>query len=284
VELRSERNAAWIETYCRIPEGKLVGQPPKLTPEQRRWLKLIYDSPTRTFILSMARKNAKTAFSAFLLQLHLCGSSTAYGLSPAFAVHDELGQVRGPQSDLYDAIESAAGAQEEPLSVVISTQAPTDGDLLSILIDDAKRNADPRTKVALYTADPEADPFDPSTIAQANPHLDVFMNRDEVLAQAEKAKRLPSQEASYRNLILNQRVEARDPFVSRAVWKGNGAEPAPLDDQEVFGGLDLSSVSDLTALVLVAPGEHYDVEATFWLPEEGIREKSKTSSARATRT
>lgn len=70
---RSERNAQWIEAYCRIPEGKLVGQPVKLTPHQRKWLADIYDSPTRTFILSMARKNAKTALSAMILVLHLCG-------------------------------------------------------------------------------------------------------------------------------------------------------------------------------------------------------------------
>ena len=63
-------------------------------------------------------------------------ASTAYGLSPSFVVHDELGQVRGPRSELYEALETAAGAQENPLSVIISTQAPTDADLLSMLIDD----------------------------------------------------------------------------------------------------------------------------------------------------
>ena len=45
----------------------------KLTKEQRGWIKTIYDSPTRRFILSMGRKNGKTALSAFLLLLHLCG-------------------------------------------------------------------------------------------------------------------------------------------------------------------------------------------------------------------
>ncbi|MDR5776933.1 terminase, partial [Caballeronia sp. LZ002] len=70
---RSKRNIEWIEAHCRVPEGRLVGQPVKLTKEQRRWLKRIYDTPTRTFILSMARKNAKTALSAFLVLLHLVG-------------------------------------------------------------------------------------------------------------------------------------------------------------------------------------------------------------------
>lgn len=52
-------------------------------------------------------------------------SKTALGLSPLFSVHDELGQVRGPRSPLYEAIETASGAQDQPLSIIISTQAET---------------------------------------------------------------------------------------------------------------------------------------------------------------
>ena len=70
---RGERNIRWIEGMCRIPDGKLVGKPVRLTDAQKGWIRQIYDTPTRTFILSMARKNAKTATSAFLLLLHLCG-------------------------------------------------------------------------------------------------------------------------------------------------------------------------------------------------------------------
>src|SRR5262249_22156214 len=74
-------------------------------------------------------------------------ASTAFGLSPSFIVFDELGQVRGPRSPLYEALETATGAQENPLSIVISTQAPCDADLLSILIDDALAEHDPRTVI-----------------------------------------------------------------------------------------------------------------------------------------
>lgn len=336
---RSARNADWIETHCRIPEGAKVGQPLTLTDKQVQWLADIYDTPTRTYILSMPRKNGKTAFVACLLLLHLVGpesrpnsqlysgamardqaaivfalaakmvrlsptlepavgirdtkkelfsdfrgtlyralskeSTTAYGFSPAFLVHDELGQVRGPTSPLYEALESATGAQEEPLSLVISTQAPTASALLSTLIDDALTGADPMTKVRLYAAPDDADPFAEETIRACNPHFDDFMNRKEVLAYAERARRMPSLEASYRNLILNQRVEAKDPFVTRAIWDQNGAPPESLEGREVVGGLDLSSVSDLTGLVLVGADGERDVEATFWLPEDGLREKAK---------
>ncbi len=341
VRTRSKRAADWIEAYLRVPEGKLVGQPITLTKQQREWLQLIYDSPTRTFILSMGRKNAKTTFSAMLLLLHLVGpeakansqlysaaqsrdqagilfslaskmvrlspdlcqvvqirdtaksllcpelgtvyralsadASTNYGLSPSFVVHDELGQVKGPRSELYEALETASAAQADPLSVVISTQAPTDADLLSLLIDDAKTGADPRVKLALYTAQMDADPFGMAAIKAANPHLAQFMNIDEVQRQAQDAKRMPSRESSYRNLILNQRVEARQPFVSRSVWEENGKPlTGEMSDGPCWFGLDLSSVSDLTALVGVCrTDEGWDVHPTFWLPRDGLEDKSR---------
>ena len=199
-------------------------------------------------------------------------ASTAYGLSPSLIIHDELGQVKGPRSELYEALETAAGAQANPLSIVISTQAPTDADLLSILIDDALSGADPTIKVVLYTAPVDSDPFDIDTIKAANPHF-YLMNKEEVMKQASDAKRMPSRESSYRNLILNQRVEASNPFVTRSVWMDNGEEPKKLDGMTVYAGLDLSSVNDLTALVLVS--DNGDVHSRFWLPEEGLVEKSR---------
>jgi phage terminase large subunit-like protein len=344
---RAERNIRWIETHCKIPEGKLVSRPVKLTAEQKKWMREIYDSPTRLFILSMGRKNAKTTFSAFLLLLHLCGpehklnsqlysaaqsreqasilfglaakmvrmspdlnpvvivrdtakqlacpelgtlyralsadASTAYGLSPAFVVHDELGQVKGPRSELYDALETAAGAQEDPISIVISTQAPTDADLLSMLIDDAKTLADPRTKLVLYTSDPVSDPFDESTIRQANPHYDVFMNRVEVKRQAEEARRMPARESSFRNLVLNQRVSQHSPFIPRAVWEACSGEPDDMAffDSPVWIGLDLSARNDLTALAIVARGEDnvWNMRMEFFAPLIGLGDRAHRDRA-----
>lgn len=201
-------------------------------------------------------------------------ASTNLGLSPVMIIHDELGQVKGPRHPLYEALETATAAQENPLSVIISTQAPTDSDLLSVLIDDALDGEDPRTAVFLYTADVDDDPFDVETIRQANPAFDEFMNTEEVLAMAEDARRMPSREAEYRNLILNQRVEASSPFVTRTVWNENaGAEEGW---GICYGGLDLSETNDLTALILVSQVEGItNIRPTFWLPEEGLKERSR---------
>lgn len=204
-------------------------------------------------------------------------ASTAFGLSPKVIVHDELGQVRGPRSVLYEALETAVAAQENPLSVVISTQAPTDADLLSVLIDDALAGHDPRVVVSLHTADMEADPFSDDTIRQANPALDLFMNADEVRAMAQDAKRMPSREAEYRNLILNQRVEARSPFVSRSSWADcAGDVSGDWDGLPVYAGLDLSSTKDLTALILIANVNGvWQTRPTFWLPADGLADKAR---------
>lgn len=205
-------------------------------------------------------------------------ASTAFGLSPVFVVHDELGQVRGPRSALYEALETATGAQEAPLSVIISTQAPTDVDLLSVLIDDALAGGDPRVVCKLYTAPVTLDPFDIKTIRMANPALGTFLNETEVLAMAEDARRMPSREAEYRNLILNQRVEACQQFIQPAQWK---ACDMPVGDitqcDEVYGGLDLSEANDLTALVLIGKIKNiWHVRPYFWLPSETVYEHAKT--------
>ena len=335
---RGCRNIGWIEGYCIVPSGAHVNSPIVLREKQRKWIRGIYDTPTRRAIISVGRKNAKTATAATLLLLHLCGpearqnselyssalsrdqaaiifrlaakmvrlsaelsaavtiretvkqlfcemygtqysavsadASTNFGLSPAFVVHDELGQVKGPRHQLYEALETATAAHEAPLSIIISTQAPNDGDLLSILIDDAQQENDPRTKLFFYSADEDLDPFSEEAIKQANPFFGDFQNAEEVKAMAEDARRMPSREAEYRNLVLNQRVEASNPFVSKNVWMANTGNPQPLD--VCYGGLDLSEVNDLTALILVSPNRnHFDIESTFWLPEEGLAEKSR---------
>lgn len=203
-------------------------------------------------------------------------ASTAYGLSPVFIVHDELGQVKGPRSELYDALETAVGAHDAPLSIIISTQAPTDGDLLSVLIDDSLAGNDPRVVLSLYTADPNDDPFAEKTIRQANPAFGDFLNATEVLAMAEDARRMPSRESEYRNLVLNQRVDRNSPFISKEVWKGNGGAVSDWRDVDVYAGLDLSAVHDLTAFVPIAwIDDAWEAKPTFWLPGEGLKEKSR---------
>jgi phage terminase large subunit-like protein len=241
--------------------------------------KMVRLSPTLQPFITV-RDTAKQLFCGDLGTLYRALSAeatTAYGLSPVLTVHDELGQVKGPRSELYEALETATAAQEEPLSIIISTQAPTDSDLLSVLIDDAKTGADKRVVLRMDTAPEGVDPFSEDAIRAANPAFDVFMNQAEVLAMASDASRMPSRQAEYENLVLNRRVEAKSPFVSRPLWQSCGAPVADFDeDVPIYAGLDLSSTSDLTAFVPIGMIDGiWNVAPVFWLPGEGLEEKAR---------
>jgi phage terminase large subunit-like protein len=72
---RGERVIAFAEKYLRVPEGDLVGRPIVLEDFQKQFILAIYDNPhiTDTAILSMARKNAKTATIGIMLAAHIVG-------------------------------------------------------------------------------------------------------------------------------------------------------------------------------------------------------------------
>jgi phage terminase large subunit-like protein len=331
---------AFVEGFCVIPEGNLVGQPMKLAPFQKKFIKDVYRKGVNRGYLSLARKNGKTALIAALLLAHIDGpvavqnsqivsgarsrdqaslvfslaakmvqlspilreririipsgkklvglacnveyralaadSTTAHGLSPVLAILDELGQVRGPQDDFVDAIVTAQGAYENPLLLAISTQAPTDADLFSIWIDDAKRSNDPSIVCHVHESKKDADLLDKKQWYAANPALGTFLNLSKFEEMANQAARMPSFESTFRNLHLNQRVQGHSPFVSRSVWERNGGEPLPLEGESLTVGLDLSTKTDLTSAVIVfsKDGKHH-VHPHFWVPEDGLADKVK---------
>lgn len=345
---RGERVIAFVEEYCRVPEGAKVGQPIILADFQRKFILDVYDNPngTRRAYLAIARKNGKSALIACLLLAHLVGpekvlnsqlvsgarsrdqaalvfnlaakminldarlqkvariipsgkriiglvsntefralaadGTTAHGLSPVLAILDEVGQVKGPQDAFVDAIETAQGAHDRPLLIAISTQAPTDADMFSVWLDDAERSGDPTIVSHVYTAPKDCELNDEAAWKAANPALGLFRSEEDVRQQSLQAERMPSREAAFRVLTLNQRVNMMAAFVSPTVWKaGNG----PADDEvflagPVFGGLDLSATTDLTALVLTARRDGVvHVRSYFWMPQDSVLEASKRDRA-----
>lgn len=237
---------------------KMVDMSPTLS-------KLVRVQPSGKRLIGLARNVLYRALAA--------EGKTAHGLSPILAILDEVGQVEGPTDKFVTAITSAQGAYTNPLLIAISTQAPTDADMFSTWIDAQKNAPDPRVVCHVYAAPEDCALDDRKAWAAANPALGVFRSLEDVEKQCKAALALPAQENDFRNLILNQRVSTASPFVSRATWQANGEPPFPIERQKVWGGLDLSSVSDLTALVLVT--ENGDVHPTFWLPSEGLLEKSR---------
>lgn len=302
----------FIEMHCKIPEGpaEKVGKPIVLAPYQEDFIYAVYDNEihTCTAILSMARKNAKTATIAALVIVHIAGpeaiqnsrissgarskkqagevynyaskmaalsptlrdiikpvpsskkligllmnveyealaaeGSTAHGGSPVVAILDEVGQVKGPNDDFFEAIITSQGAYDNPLLIVISTQAPTDAAMLSVMIDDAETSQDPSIVCHVYRAPDECELNDEKAWAAANPAMGLFRSKADVADKARKAERMPSSEGSFRVLFLNQRVNMNSPFVSPAVWKQGNKEPAEFTGP-CYGGLDLSATTDL---------------------------------------
>lgn len=209
-------------------------------------------------------------------------ATTKLGLSPSFTVVDELGYA--PKRDLYDALDSAMGARDNPLLVAISTQAPDDNHVFSTLIDyglkvQAGEVDDPSFHLTLYTAPETDDPMGRETWLKANPALGDFRSEEDVARQAAQAERIPSKMQDFRNKILNQRVAAHVRFIAKAEWDACGGEVdlLALKGRPAFGGLDLSAARDLTAWVLVFPMDDgtMHVLPRFFLPENGIADKSE---------
>lgn len=207
-------------------------------------------------------------------------AATAMGTSPAVFVYDEIGQVRGPHCELFDALHSGQGAHADPIEFVISTQAATDADFFSVMLDDARSGSDPRVVCDVFEAPADCDLMDESAWRAANPSIGQILDIEHVRQMAEEAVRLPAREPGFRNLILNQRVEASSPFVSRLLWLKNAAEVLPYEGGPVYGGLDLSSVSDLTALALVYQVKSiWQVVPFFWTPAEGLHDRARRDHA-----
>lgn len=357
VELtRGELVIEFIEEYCYVPEGKRVGQRMVLDQFQKDFIIAVYDNPagTQLGILSIARKNGKTALIAAIVLCHLVGpeavqnsqivsgarsrkqaalvfnlavkmirfnpelddiihivpssktligltmgttyealaaeAGTSHGLSPVLAIIDEMGQVVGEQDDFIEAIETAQGAYDDALELIISTQAPTDADMLSIRIDDARRSQDPTIVCHVYSADdlakeraeeegleqPEAvDVLDEEAWQRANPALGSFRSLIELQKKAAIASRMPSAENGFRNLYLNQRVNRNSPFLSPEVWAAGNTpiDPEAFQRGIVYGALDLAETTDLCAwLMLVEYEGFFHLKPRFWKAEGTLKD------------
>lgn len=246
--------------------AKMIGLDPRLT-------KVCKITPSGKKIIGLAKNVEYRALSA--------DGSTAHGLSPILAIMDEVGQVKGPTSPFIEAITTSQGAHDEPLIIYISTQAPSDADFLSIQIDDAIRSNDPAIVVHLYAADKDCDLLDKKQWKKANPALGLFRSKPDLEKQLKKAARMPSLEASQRNLLLNQRVALESLWLAPTVWRENSGKPLlePFRRYPVAVGLDLSSRHDLTAAVYCCRDLETDIVHIIphvFTPIRGLEERSQT--------
>lgn len=211
-----------------------------------------------------------------------------HGKSSSFIAYDELAQF-GSDRTLYDVMHTSTGAHEDALEWIFSTQSEDDNAVLSELIDYGQKVKNGEIEDPTFVSFVHMVPkdceniWDESIWHKANPALGDFRSMNELRDSAAKAQHMPSAEATFRNLYLNQRISSDAHFIMPAVWKANGDEPEfeTFDESEAYGGLDLSGKNDLTALVFVAQAKDgkWDVISYFWTPLDGLREREKRDKA-----
>ena len=330
--------------YLTVPSGHGAGEPFRLRPFQEKFIRDIYAPHrggkrcVRRGILSIGRKNGKSALIACLVLAHLCGpakeingeiysaatereqaalvfkmaaqivrandllsqeikivdstktmvhyqsgsfykaisaeAGSKYGFNPTLVIYDELAQAK--TRDLYDALDTAMGAREQPLFITISTQSADPQHILSVLIDDGLTHKDPSNVVHLYETPEDADIYDERNWYASNPALDDFRSLEDMRILADRARRMPAFESAFRNLFLNQRVSFVAPFVSRSVFEACNDAPADMSGASVWCGLDLSSKTDLTSFVIIWQVDGvWQIKPYFWTPEAGIEDRGK---------
>lgn len=190
----------------------------------------------------------------------------AHGLAPSFWVADEVAQWRS--RELWDNLATGMGKRASALGVTISTQAADDLHFFSEMLD---AEPVPTIYTQCHAAPDDCALDDRAAWAAANPALGVFLNDDQFADAAARALRSPSFEPSFRLLQLNQRVAAEGRFIEQADWDANDEpfDPLELEGERCFGGLDLSSTRDLTALALYFP-DAGKLLAWHWLPADTI--------------
>lgn len=210
-----------------------------------------------------------------------------HGLIPSTVIFDETHAL--PNRDLWDVLSFGAfDTREQPLLIAIST-AGDDPDKLSIgweLHEKAKKIIDgeyndPRWLCKIYGANDNDDIWDEKVWYKANPSLDLTINIDKVRAAAESAKQNEAEEKLFRWLRLNQWVSLKGVnWIPLNLWDNSIQDNIDLTGMKCYGGLDLSSTTDLTAFTLLFPPQlgldKWHTLFFAWMPIDGAKQRTRT--------
>ena len=210
---------------------------------------------------------------------------TKHGLNVSGVVFDELHAQ--PDRRLYDVMTQGSGdARQQPLYFFITTAGNDINSICYEVHQKAKdilegRKIDSTFYPVIYGAEPEADWTSPKVWREVNPSLGVTINIEKVKSACMAAKVSPADENVFRQLRLNQWTKQESRWLSLLSWDACKADftEQDLEGRICYGGLDLSSTTDLTAFVLVFPprdeDEKFFILPYFWLPEETIELRSR---------
>jgi phage terminase large subunit-like protein len=206
--------------------------------------------------------------------------STKFGLNIHATVFDEL--LGQKDRELYDVMTKGAGAaRRQPLNFVITTVSSDTNSICYEVYSKALdilqgRKSDPTFYPVVFSTPEDADWTDPKVWKMSNPSLGVTVKEEYLRSMCESAKQNPAEENHFRQFHLNQPVKQSVRCMPMAKWDACAfpVDGASLEGRLCYGGLDLSSTTDITAFVLVFPpmdeDGKYSVLPFFWMPENNI--------------
>lgn len=203
-----------------------------------------------------------------------------HGFNIHGVVFDELHTQ--PNRKLFDVMTKGSGdARAQPLYFLITTAGTDTNSICYETHQKAKdiidgRKIDPTFYPVIYGADEDDDWTDPKVWKKANPSLGITVALDKVKAACESAKQNPGEENAFRQLRLNQWVKQSVRWMPMDKWDRCNFS---VDEEELlgrvcYGGLDLSSTTDMTAFTLIFPpvdeDDKFIVLPYFWIPEDTL--------------
>lgn len=203
-----------------------------------------------------------------------------HGFNVHGVVFDELHSQ--PNRKLYDVLTKGSGdARMQPLFFLITTAGTDTHSICYEVHQKAQdiidgRKIDPTFYPVIYGADDTEDWTNPKVWKKCNPSLGETIGIDKVKTACESAKQNPGEENSFRQLRLNQWVKQAVRWMPMDKWDkcAFAVNEDDLRGRVCYGGLDLSSTTDITAFVLVFPpldGEDkYIILPYFWIPEDTL--------------
>ena len=204
-----------------------------------------------------------------------------HGFNIHGVVFDELHTQ--PNRKLFDVMTKGSGdARMQPLYFLITTAGT---DTHSVCYEQHQkaldildgRKVDKTFYPVIYGAKEDEDWTDPEVWKKANPSLGITVGIDKVQTACDSARQNPAEENAFRQLRLDQWVKQAIRWMPMEKWDACAFPLVPdqLKGRVCYGGLDLSSTTDITAFVLVFPPEDgengkYEVLPYFWIPEDNI--------------
>lgn len=203
-----------------------------------------------------------------------------HGFNVHGVVFDELHSQ--PNRKLYDVLTKGSGdARMQPLFFLITTAGTDTHSICYEIHQKAQdiidgRKIDPTFYPVIYGADDTEDWTNPKVWKKCNPSLGETIGMDKVKTACESAKQNPGEENSFRQLRLNQWVKQAVRWMPMDKWDkcAFAVREDDLKGRVCYGGLDLSSTTDITAFVLVFPPldeeDKYIILPYFWIPEDTL--------------